>query len=356
MPFPSLFSNTQKGAVSETACDSLTLLLSGGDLHLSQPIPDDARIDRVLFRPGHPGGKVVQIKTAAALFRGKYLQFRVRPPFMARPDLKHFYIFAAPLLNRSPWLSSPFLFVPASALGPPSPAGWWHLAVPLHPKRPTKWSSYMHDLTELATVFSRALDGGPAYPFPVPPAMLKRLSAPATGRLFENEAACLITSLSDGDVHLSRAFADDFGEDFIVTDESQAAALRLQPKGSLGLDLRGRVHAYIPTRTFRPRPFNLVLILWYLVDELRLADTCWLLRADELATLHLTKRPDGLLEFMAPPTFTSKNRFRPWLYRVEEIPAVLRTALAYIRHEGAGAFVPTRRDEVAKARQRLRLR
>ena len=356
MAWPSLYSNTQKASVTEAACDNLTLLLSGGDLHLAQPIPDDARIDRVLFRPGRPGGKAVQIKTASTLYRGRYLQVRVRPPDMPRSQFRHFHVLGAPLLDHSPWIGPEFVLVPASALGPPSPSGWWHLAVPIGPhRRPSKWDRYRHPIGDLATVFSNTLDKGPAYPFPIPPATLRRLSAPATGRLFENEAACLITALSGGDLHLSRAFADDWGDDFTLTDESQAAALRLQPKGSLGLDLRGRVHAYIPTRTFRPRPYNLVLIMWYLVDELRLADACWLFRADELAKLHLTKRPDGLLEFMAPPTFTSKNRFRPWLYRVEEVPGVLRTALAYVRLEGAGAVAPTKRDEVAAARRRLRI-
>src|SRR6267143_1817497 len=88
-----LYSNTQKGAVGEAALDTLTLLLTCGDLHLAQPLPDDARIDRVLFRPGRPGGKALQIKSAEALVRGRYLTFRVRAPRFSSDSREGYYIF-----------------------------------------------------------------------------------------------------------------------------------------------------------------------------------------------------------------------------------------------------------------------
>ncbi len=350
-----LLSRAQKGGVSEYAVDSLTLLTTCGDLHLAQPLPDDAGIDRVLFRPGLPRSAALQLKSAMALVRGRYLHFRVHAPRFSSGSREGYYIFGCHLVPHSPWIDREFFFIPATALPAVPPNGAWNIRVPLHTRRKSKYDRFRHPLTDLGTVLSSALDGGPAYPFPPPREQLRKLSSTATGRLFENELACLATFGSDGALHVWRPMVD-LGEDLGVTDDAQAASLRVQVKGCLGLDFRGRVHAYIHERTFRESRFNLVVILWYLVEELRLADYGWVFRTDELADLSLHRRPDGQLEFIAPPTPRSRNQFRPWLYRVEEIPGVLQTALAYIREEGPAAVLPTRRAEVADARRRLRLR
>jgi hypothetical protein len=350
------FSNAEKAAVSEAAFDTLTLLLSRGELHAAQPLPDDQGVDRVLVRLGSPVARALQIKTGTSFARGRYLQTRVEAPPYAPRGLDGFYLMAAPLLPHSPWVGPDFFLVPGSALGPVPANRMWRLSFPLKQGRGSRWDAYRRPIGETATALSQALDGGPAYPPPRSPDDLGGLSAPARGRILENEAACLITVGSAGRVHAWRPFSDEFGQDMAVTDETRSHALRIQVKGTLGLDKRGRVHAHVYERTFRPARYNLVLILWYDVRALRLADYGWLLRADEFAALRLPRRKDGALQFMAQPRPDRKNMFRPWLYRVDEIAHVLETALTVARREGPRASLPTARREVCKWRRDLGLR
>ncbi len=341
--------NIQKGAVGECALDSLTLLLSCGDLHLAQPLPDDARIDRVLFRPGKAGGNAIQIKAPEYLIHGQYMSLRVRAP-SAKGALDGFYIFAAHYLEHSPWLSDSFYLIPATFLGPPA-SGWWRLSLPIAPRRGSKYDRFRHPLTELAAVFSKALDGGPSYPFPPSPAALRRLTPPADGRILENELTNLATVGSDGALHIYRPFSDT-GEDLTVADDAHAATLRVQVKGALGPNARGILTAHIQKRTFHESRFNLVAVLMYDVPRLRLSPTGYLFRTDELAALGLKVDADGFYRFEAPASRSTTSKYRPWQYPVEEIPGALATALDVLRHRGPQALVPTRRDLVEAAKRR----
>jgi hypothetical protein len=351
-PRTPLYSTPQKGTVGETALDTLTLLLTCGDLHMAQPLPDDARIDRVLFRPAHPSGKAIQIKSPTYLIRGQYLSLRIRAPTLSRNEASNFFVLAAHQVAHSPWVDDSFYLIPATALPARPPTGWWRLSLPRDPKRPGKYGRYRHPLRELGSVLSEILDGGRAYPFPPSKADLRRLTPPGHGKVLENEAACLFTVLSDGELHVWRPFVDDFGEDLGVTDESMAASLRIQIKGCLGLDRDRRVTAHIQQRTFRESRFNLVVILWYDVPALRLGDYGWVFRTDELADLGLARDAEGSYRFGAPAAPSKRSPMQAWQYPVEEVPAVLQTALELIRERGPGVRIPTRRDQVRRARAR----
>ena len=344
-------SKSEKGFVAELAVDSLTLLLSGGDLHMSRPIPDDADVDRVLVRPHSKRAAFLQIKTRTSLERGRSLHFFFPAP--ARFEaLDRFYLLGTQLMPRSPWLGERFVFVPGRALPKPNRAGTINVKVPVVPGSKTRWAPYIHDLRELATVLSRALDRGPAYPFPPPGGTgpwVKRLTETAAGRIMENEAASAIAMHGGGRLHGWSPLVDDFGHDFCYTDEENEAALRLQPKGAFSLGRRGRFEIVVARRTFRPLPFVFFLFMAYDASKPAGPQYMHVIRADQFEALAAPLKKG--LAFDGRPDPSSHDRWRPWLYRVEEVAGVLETALkARIAGE---EDLPASRPQVMAARRRL---
>jgi len=57
-------SKSEKGGVAETSLDSLTHVLSRVALHMATLVPDDKRVDRLVFRPEDARTLMVQIKSA----------------------------------------------------------------------------------------------------------------------------------------------------------------------------------------------------------------------------------------------------------------------------------------------------
>ncbi|HEX9709951.1 MAG TPA: hypothetical protein VGB42_08325 [Candidatus Thermoplasmatota archaeon] len=346
-------SDSVKGAIGQRAFDSLMLLLSGGALRPSPLVPDDAGVDRVLVRLGSPRTALIQVKTRTTLDRGRYLGIRM-PAIRDWEVLASLYILGAQLMPRSPWVGRRVAFIPATELPPPPPSGKWSFRVPMAPGSSSRFAPFVHDLPELATVASRALDGGPAYPWPPPGGAarwVKRLTTTTVGTIMENEAACAIASHSTLPLNAWAPLVDDFGQDFSFTDQEHAAALRLQPKGAFGVQPDGQMRIMVRRRTFRPDPFCFLLFMHYDAAALRGPEYMHLVRADEFEKLAV--RGKGFLLYNGRPQPGSKDKWRPWLYRFDEVAGVLETALGARK---AGWELPARREDVMRVRRALGVR
>ena len=347
-------SKSSKGTVAEIALESLTLLLSNGALHLAQPIPDDRRIDRLVYRPSDGRTIAVQVKSAEPRPRDRYLNVSIVPP-APTADVSRSYVFVCTLAPRSPWIADGFWIIPMTALGPVPRSGAWRFAPPIDPRAPTKWARYHHHLADLPAVLTRALNRG------LSPLERRRvlarpppqagLSSTAKGLIMENESANLISVTSGGALHILRPRTDDFGDDFAVMSADRDTALWLQVKGSMTVD-RGRWLAVkVEARTFRKSAFNVVLILEYRPAEYSHGPFVWLIRTDELA--RLVPLVGGAYHFRANADPAARDKLRPWRYSADEIAAALSTALGVVEREGGEAMIPTRRDEVLAARRHL---
>lgn len=355
MRFLDGLSESQRGAVAEWAAETLALLLTGGDLRLMRPVPDDTLVDRVAVRPGSASGSLLQIKTRVATVDGRYLQFRVTA---ARRDEApgRLHILCTHLTDRSPWLDGVIALVPLERLGRPAASGYWSFTLPLDPKARSKWRPYIHPVTGLGTAISRATGEGRDYPFPPvggAHALVGRLSSLARGFIIEKEAEILLTVYSRGRLHVWPSAVDDFGQDFVLTEESRPEALRVQPKGAFSRRADGAIAIRVHRSTFRPRPFNLLMFLLYRPELPGVHPYGFVMRADEFE--RRATRTERHLVFAGRPDPASRDKFHDWLYRVEEMPAVFQTALATLRAEGPAAVVPTKRSAVLAARRRTGL-
>jgi hypothetical protein len=343
-------SKSQKGAVFEWGISNLTLFLSGGDLRVIRPLPDDQDVDRILTRLKGRRALFLQLKTRASMRRRDTLELSF-PPMADAASRKDLYLLSAELIPRSPWVGSRFAFIPAAALPRPSPRGDTKLFIPLSPGSKSKWAPFVHDTAELATVLSKVLDKGPEYPFPPPggpSALVRKLSNRAQGHLIETEIAGHLTWFSEGRLHVWSPLVDDFGEDFVVEDRDREAVVRIQPKGTVGLDRGGVIHLRVHESTFRPRDFDFLVFANF--DPAAVAMTPWafVVRADEFAK-H-ARSYEGYLHFVGRPSPAYKGVWKPWLYRIEEVAGVIETALAVRRARGPGAKLPASRVEVSTAR------
>jgi hypothetical protein len=327
------------------------LFLSGGALRVIRPLPDDQDVDRILTRLTGKRAAFLQLKTRTTMRRRNTLEL-VFPPIANARSREDLYLLAAELIPRSPWVGERFALIPASKLPPASPRGDVKLFIPLSPSSRSKWTPFVHNTLDVATILSKLLDDGPAYPFPPPggiDTLVHSLTNRAQGHLIETEVAAHLTWFSEGRLHVWTPLVDDFGEDFAVTDRDREATVRIQPKGTVGLDRGGLIALRVRESTFRPSDFDYLLFANF--DPIAVAMTPWafLLRADEFA--RHARSYDGYLHFQGRPDPAYDGMWRPWLYGIEEVAGVVETALAVRKLRGAGARVPARREEVVEARR-----
>jgi hypothetical protein len=352
-PFPIIVprSKSQKGAIFEWGLSNLALFLSGGDLELSRPQVDDKDVDRILTRLAGRRASFLQLKTRAAPLKGGALELHF-PPIADAGSREDLYLLAGELIPRSPWVGPRFALIPANRLPAASPSKQVSLRILLRPGAEGQWARFVHDRGALATLLSKLLDRGPAYPFPPPggpKTLVKKLTPPARGHIVETEVATAAVFHSGGRLNLWSPLVDDFGEDFAITNPDRTAALRLQPKGGFDVDRGGRFTVHVPKRTFRPSDFDFLVFARYRPELPALHEWAYVIRADEFAKLARVEAT--VLTFRARPDPGSKDKWRPWLYRIEEVAGVLEAALAVRKARGAGAKLPARREEVAAARQ-----
>ncbi len=347
-------SKSQKGAILELGLSNLTLFLSGGELQLARPVVDEDDVDRILTRLGGRRAAFLQLKARTGPIKGGILRLAFAPIANAA-GRETLYLVAGELLPRSPWVGPRVAVIPASLLPKPNASGQVELAIPLRKGSRSRWAPFVHDRVDLATVLSGLLDGGPAYPFPPaggPEVLVKRLSPRARGHIVEMELAAAVLFRGGERMNWWPALVDDYGEDFALTDPERLAALRVQPKGAFELDSQGRLHLKVPRGTFRPRTFDYLVFAHYRADLPALDEWAYVMRSDEFAKR--ARAYGKFLEIRARPDPASKDMWRPWLYRVEEIAGVFETALAVRRAQGAAARLPARGDEVEAARRALR--
>lgn len=345
---------SQKGAIFEWAVANLTMYLSAGELQMARLPVDHDDVDRVLVRTGGARkAAFLQMKSRAAPVRhGEIrLHFPPIPRSRARGGL---YLLAGELLDHSPWVGPRFGLVPAPDLPAPSRSGQVSVRLPLKRTSKSKWARYVHDRADMATVLSALLDGGPRYPFPPEgglEAHVRRLSPRARGHLVEGELAAAITYHGGRALHVWSPLVDDYGMDFAVTDGKHQAAVRLQPKGAFKVDRHGNIAVRVPKRTFSGRPFDFFVFGRYIPEEASLHPWAHVVRGDELQDL--AERSGSAFMFRARPDPEADDAWRPWLYRVDELPGVLATAIEQ-RRAGHGRLAACRED-VLEARRRMGL-
>jgi hypothetical protein len=145
---------------------------------------------------------------------------------------------------------------------------------------------------------------------------------------------------------------DDFGKDFAVTDATRAAALRVQPKGTVGLDGGRYIALRVREATFTPRRFDFMVFANFDPAAVALSRRCFVVRADEFAA-H-AKVNKGYRYFQGAPDPAAKGKWRPWLYEVSEVARVFETALEQ-RRRGHGRLC-ARREEVEEVRREMGMR
>jgi hypothetical protein len=349
-------SASAKGALFEWGVSNLVLFQSGGDLRLVRPEPDDQDVDRILTRLNGRKARFIQLKTRATERYKDVLELSFEP--IADSNSRHdLYLLAGQLLQHSPWVGPRFALIPASKLPKATATNQVKIFLPLSPKSKTKWAPYVHDTSGLATILSQFLDDGPAYPFPPPggPAeLVTRLSNRAQGHLIETEVAAHLLWFGGGRLNLWGPLVDEFGEDLAVTDRNRAAALRIQPKGTVGLDKGNLIHVRVREATFRASSFDFLVFANYDPALGALSQHAFVLRADEFAAK--AKSYEGYLHFIGRPDPKAKDKWRPWLYRVDEIAGVVETALRARRAWGEAAVLPATRVDVRAACRKLGLR
>lgn len=343
-------STSQTGAIFEIGFGTLLRFMSGGALDLTRPALDDQDVDGILTRPRGRKAAFLQLKSRAAPATRQTLElhFDAIADASGRPDL---HLLAGELLGRPPWVGPRFALIPAPKL--PRPVrGRINLSIPLRRGSRSKWAAFVHDRLDLASRLSAALDRGPAYPFPVPAERIAGLSLQAIGHLIERGVAAATLYHGAGRLHLWRPLVDDFGQDLAVTDATRAAAMRVQPKGSMGLDAGGRVSAKVHASTFRGRRFDFLVFASYDPSVPGLGSHCFVMRADEFADR--VEPRGGYLRFAARPDAEGAGPWAPWLYKTEEVAGVLETALAVRRARGPGALLPACREDVDRERRAAR--
>ena len=142
--------------------------------------------------------------------------------------------------------------------------------------------------------------------------------------------------------------------DFLVKHADDAATLGVQVLSCFALGRHGQVKASTSASTFKAVPFTILIVLDFRVHELRHGPFCWLMRADEFASLATRSR--GLLLFEASPRPDAvPNRYKPWRYEPMELAAAVETLLEHLRIRGPRQALPTRRPALTAARRKLGL-
>lgn len=325
-------SKSAKGSVHEAAIDTLTLVLSGGALHPAQMIPDDRRVDRLVYRPADLETRAMQLKGCSAAANGGRYSFTIEAPHEARAA-REVLLLACPLTGKSPWIGPDFWALPLEVLGPVPPGGAWSLSVPSDPKATSKYAPFRHPLRELATVLDLALDEGFAAVREGHKACARAralslpasLSAPARGRVMENEAGNLVAVTSDGRVHLLKPLIDNFGMDFGAVAERAAGVIFLQVKGDFHRGRSDRIEVEVDSRTFWSAAERFILVLEYRADELSHGPFVWLIPTE--AFERAAHRVRGNLKFDGSAAPDSRDRWARWRLPAEQLGAAIERQL-----------------------------
>jgi hypothetical protein len=180
------------------------------------------------------------------------------------------------------------------------------------------------------------------------------ISDTAWGMIHEDEFTKVCVLGSQGDLCVYEPTPDKEGLDRLVKLRGDFDPVGFQIKGVQERRKRDLVYAKFRLATFEESRYNFAAVLEVNHKTFALEEFGWVIGTKHLQRMAMRYR--GRLVFQASADPASKDKYTPWRYRIAEIPGVIETAVRVLNERGRKAELPTRREEVAAARNALGLR